>query len=76
MNLQRRAQLITDAIDLVQNARERVKEAIKDIPHIWNHYDAYGEYGFKRLLNEGNPYDSGLEDLITALEEWEEHTNG
>ena len=43
--------------------------AVKNNPSIKNHYEAYDEYGFKQLLNEGNPHDSGLHDLIRNFEE-------
>ena len=31
-------------------------------------YRAYGRYGFDTLLNNGNPYDNGLLDIIKDIE--------
>ena len=68
MNNKQRTKNIEEAVALVRQAKELVDEALvgTDARH---HYHAYGCYGFSRLLNEGNPYDEGLVNLIAEMEE-------
>ena len=66
MTNEERIKLIEEAKDLIFEAMGLVDEAVKNTD-IEGHYNAYGKYGFERLLNTGNPYDSGLENLIEAF---------
>lgn len=63
MNDEERKDLIEQAIQMVSEARDMVVEAVKGTENEDN-FEAYGQYGFKQLLDEGNPYDAGLESLL------------
>ena len=68
-----------EAIELIQEARDLVDEALNDTK-AESHYKAYNKYGMNQLLGNGNPYDISLyelkqefEDLIYEEENQEEH---
>ncbi len=61
-----RLEQLNEAMELIQQAQQMVDEAVNGTPH-QNHYEAYGRYGFDQLLGNGNPYDSGLPNLIEEL---------
>ena len=63
MTTEERIQMIKEAMDLINQAQELVNDAVSGTSQE-SHYKAYGRYGFNQLLKNGNPYDSGLEDLI------------
>lgn len=58
----------------IQKARELVSEAMHLVDtaiegtSIESNYQAYGKYGFRQLLNYGNPYDDGLDEVEKHLE--------
>ena len=56
------------AIELVEEAKSRVDEAVKALA-MDSHYEAYGCYGFDTLLGNGNPYDASLFDLVKKAED-------
>ena len=62
---------IIEAIQMVEEAQGLVDEAVKGTIHE-GHYRAYGRYGFDQLLENGNPYDSGLMGLLNDEDEEEE----
>jgi hypothetical protein len=72
-NHQKHNPLITkmeEAIELVIQAQELVDEVMAEIngqPE--SHYESYGKYGFNQLLNNGNQYDEGLEDIIKLIKD-------
>jgi len=63
----------TERIQAIQEAREKIIEAsdlindaISDL-QINNNYMAYSRYGIDTLLNMGNPYNDGLDELETYI---------
>ncbi len=68
MNKLKRVDLIREAQALVAEAQELVEGALEGMDEE-AHFIAYGRYGFDQLLNNGNPYDQGLEDLERAIEQ-------
>ena len=56
-------------ISELRELRDQVLVIVRDYPEIEANFEAYGQYGFEQLLNEGNPYDSGLEDIINQIRE-------
>lgn len=74
MNIQTRIDKIEEARELIEDAASLVDQALNGMGRISDHYQAYGRYGFNQLLNEGNPYDDGLEDLTKKLEEENEES--
>ena len=62
---------IERAIEMVDQARHVVDMAIDSLDghFVKANYEAYGKYGFDQLLNNGNPYDSGLQDLIDKTDD-------
>jgi len=58
-----REEAIGRAMELIEEAQSLVDAAIEGTMGE-SHYLAYGRYGFDQLLNNGNPYDSGLDDLV------------
>ena len=58
-------------IELVEEAMALVEEAINGTSK-QSHYEDYGKYGFDQLLGNGNPYDSGLPDLIDMFNDEDE----
>lgn len=67
MTVQERVEMIEEAKQLIAEAQQIVDDALNDT-NLEAHYFAYGRYGFDQLLNNGNPYDSGLNDLINELQ--------
>lgn len=67
MTVQERVEMIEEAKELIAEAQQKVDDALNDT-NLEAHYFAYGRYGFDQLLNNGNPYDSGLNDLINELQ--------
>ena len=63
MDTDERRELIEQAQELVREARDLVVAAVEGTDNAAN-FDAYGQYGFKQLLGEGNPYDSSLDSLL------------
>lgn len=61
-----RLEMLLEALELIQEAQQLVNDAVSDTNHE-THYLAYGRYGFDQLLGNGNPYDSGLPNLIEEL---------
>ena len=66
MNNQERIDLIEEAIEMIIEAQYLVETAIEGTEQT-NSFEAYGKYGFDRLLNNGNPYDLGLYDIMEDL---------
>lgn len=62
---------IENAMQMVEEAKELVEQAVEGTS-IYPNYRAYGRYGFDQLMSNGNPYDSGLQDLIDEAEKEEE----
>jgi len=67
MTNEERIQMIEEAMQLIAEAQQLVDDSLNDT-NLEAHYFAYGRYGFDQLLNAGNPYDSGLNDLIKELQ--------
>jgi len=63
MTYEERIQKIKEAIDVIEEARAMVSDAVYDTDQR-PHYEAYGKYGFRTLLGEGNPYNYSLHSLI------------
>lgn len=59
---------INSAIELIEEAQRLVEDALFGETQLEAEYNSYGRFGFNQLLNNGNPYDRGLSDLITDLE--------
>lgn len=59
------------AIELIIEAQEIVdcimEKELKDF-RISREYDVYGKFGFNQLLGDGNPYDTGLNEIIEKIE--------
>lgn len=66
MQNEQRIELINNAIELINEAQALVDEALAGTGEEAE-YRAYGRYGFDRLLNNGNPYDNGLQNVIENL---------
>ena len=64
METKERLDLLEHAINLIIEAKELVDDVVADTDQE-AHYEAYGKYGFDQLLNDGNPHDSSLADLVT-----------
>ena len=64
---QEKIDILREAILLVEEACQLV-DSVMDDSSGKNHYEAYGKYGFSRLLGNGNPYDNSLFTLIEELE--------
>lgn len=63
---------ILEAIELVEQARELVIDALlneedEDMGKL-RYYKSYGEFGFQQLTGNGNPYDDSLHNLVEELE--------
>lgn len=63
-----RLDALREAVELIVEAQTIVDQALRGTPS-WNHYTAYGRYGFNQLLGNGNPYDSSLISILDTLEE-------
>tara|TARA_Y100000034_G_C6757785_1_gene337278 strand:+ start:269 stop:487 length:219 start_codon:yes stop_codon:yes gene_type:complete len=63
-------EVLNEAIELVQEARQLVDSVMDDSPNK-SHYESYGKYGFDQLLGNGNPYDSSI---FTEIEDLEKET--
>jgi len=68
MNILERRELIEQAINLVEQAQSMVDEVMYDHSNK-SHYEAYGKYGFNQLLGNGNPYDTGLTNILNDLDD-------
>ena len=66
MKNEERINAIEEAMEMIAEARELVSSAISG-SEIEGEYEAYGQFGFQRLLGEGNPYDKSLNDVIEDL---------
>jgi hypothetical protein len=65
---------IQQALELIEEAQELVESALQSLPdHMGSHFEAYGKYGFDQLLNNGNRYDYGLQDIIDEVEQGEDY---
>ena len=64
---QEKIDILHEAIELVQEARQLVDSVMDDSPNK-SHYESYGKYGFSQLLGDGNPYDSSIYTQIEELE--------
>lgn len=62
-----RKEKVLQAIELVKEARELVKEALVNSEETQAHYSSYEEYGFLQLLGQGNKYDYSLKDLLKEI---------
>ena len=61
-----------EAIEKIQEARELIDEILKENLKPFNiasYYYAYGEFGIRQLLGQGNPNDGKLQDIIDKLKE-------
>jgi hypothetical protein len=63
-----RIEQIEFAINLINEAKANIEDALHGTG-LDHHFEAYGRYGIDQLLNDGNPHDSGLYDLIRELRE-------
>ena len=70
MTTSERSDAIRQAIDLIMEAQDLVKEAVNGTSQE-AHFNAYGQYGITQLLGNGNRYDSSLYSLIEEMEEQE-----
>ena len=66
MTKQDRIESIYEAIELIEEAQSLVQNAINGT-EIENAFNAYGKFGFDTLLNNGNPYNKGLQDIINSI---------
>ena len=66
MTKQDRIEPIYEAIELIEEAQSLVQNAINGT-EIENAFNAYGKFGFDTLLNNGNPYNKGLQDIINSI---------
>ena len=64
--LQERADLLDQAIELIEEAMEKADLALSGTP-LQSHYDAYGRYGIDQALGNGNPYDTSLDKVKKKL---------
>ena len=55
--------LVTEAIDLIIEAQAMVDEAVSGTSEE-SRYLSYARFGFDTLLNNGNPHNDGLADLL------------
>jgi len=62
------ADALRDAIQMVEEAQCLVDQLLRGTRH-WDHYRAYGKYGFDTLLGNGNPYDNSLLSILENIEE-------
>ena len=62
------ADTLRDAIQMIEEAQRLVDQVLRGTPS-WDHYNAYGKYGFNTLLGSGNPYDSSLLTVLNTFEE-------
>ncbi len=64
---------IEEAIGLIEDARYLVNQVLRNGAlkgfQISKEYYAYGEWGLKQAVGEGNPFDGKLQDIIDKLEE-------
>ena len=67
--------ILREAIRLVEEACQLV-DSVMDNSSGKNHYEAYGKYGFSRLLGDGNPNDSSIYTEIEELEKESELAEG
>jgi len=72
MKRQERIKMIDEAIHKIQIAQSMVYDAIADTG-LTAHFEAYGCYGINTALGNGNPYDSSLETLKTAIDEMDDN---
>ena len=68
MTKEERIALIKEAQDMIIEAQGMIDDALCNDDKIRSEYEAYGKFGFDQLLNNGNPYDSGLSDLVKSIE--------
>ncbi len=70
MSIEDAIDMIQEAMDLVYDARNMVRKALKSssASSLFPHYSAYGEYGFAQLMGQGNPYDGSLPKLIDEMQ--------
>lgn len=71
MNNQERIEKIEEARELIIEAQDLVEEAVEGTKEE-NRYRGYGRFGFDTLLNNGNQYDDGLDDLVKEFSKEEE----
>lgn len=72
MTRQERIQMIDEAIHKIEIAQSMVYDAIADTGLTAN-FEAYGSYGIDTALGNGNPYDSSLQTLKTAIDEMDDN---
>ena len=59
---------IVEAIQLIKEARELVRQALAGSGDLAN-FEAYGSYGLNQALGEGNPYDDSLHSLLNDIDQ-------
>lgn len=75
MNNSQRQEQIEEAIKLINQADDLVREAIAGTSEE-PHFKAYGGYGLQQLLGNGNQYDTSLFDLSDSFGKEDEDVMG
>ena len=57
---------IVEAIQLIQEAKELVKDALAGSGDL-AHFELYGAYGLDQAIGNGNPYDDSLHSLLNDI---------
>tara|TARA_R110000744_G_scaffold145383_1_gene257982 strand:+ start:783 stop:983 length:201 start_codon:yes stop_codon:yes gene_type:complete len=66
MNQHNRFEKLQEAIELIDEARELVKEALQGTSDYEN-CKAYGFYGLDQALGNGNKYDTSIYEIMENL---------
>lgn len=61
-----RFEKLQEAIELIDEARELVKDALQGTPD-YEHCKAYGFYGLDQALGNGNKYDCSIYQVMENL---------
>ena len=61
--------MVEKSIELIQEAQCLMDIVMDSNSQLSRHYYAYGEYGIKQALGEGNPYDGSLPKILEKIKE-------
>jgi len=74
MNKRTQISLLIEIVDTLKDSIDQISETYSEVAGILYgtdkaaNFEAYGGYGFDQLLGNGNPYDSGLPQLVEHFE--------
>ena len=74
MNKRSQISLLIEIVDTLNDSIDQISETYSEVAGILHgtdkaaNFEAYGGYGFDQLLGNGNPYDSGLPQLVEHFE--------